>query len=133
MLKNFIFLSFVLITACDSDRGSVELGNDGQIIAGKAILKCEKPRKSYASNIDAAVVASVDTVDKTIDSDLTASLKKEITKLSDYSQSGLDLDLILFRLCEMSINRGFSPEQAEHLFRDATQMWGESEDALKKN
>lgn len=39
------------------------------------------------------------------------------------SQKGLDLDLLLFRICEISINRGFTNEQTSQLINRVIDLW----------
>jgi len=54
---------------------------------------------------------------------IEASLSQTVTRLSDYSSDGLDIDLILFRLCEISINKGFTKNQTDSLFQNAIDAW----------
>jgi hypothetical protein len=112
----------ISVLGCDN-QGKVTYGENGKITEGTGTLKCEKPQKPYASNVDGAVSAAVNTAGKAANGDVSAKLRTEVVKLQDYSQQGLDVDLILFRICEMSINRGFTNEQTIALFNIALAGW----------
>jgi hypothetical protein len=112
----------IALFGCDN-QGKVSYGKDGQITEGTGTLKCTKPQKRYASNVDGAVSAAVNTAGKAANGDVSGKIKTEVVKLQDYSQQGLDVDLILFRICEMSINRGFTNEQTIGLFNAALAGW----------
>jgi len=111
-----------LVIGCDN-QGKVDIGKDGEITQGTATLKCTKPQRRYASDVDGAVSAAVKTAGQAATGDVSAKVKSEVVKLQDYSQQGLDVDLILFRICEMSINRGFTNEQTIGLFNAALAGW----------
>jgi hypothetical protein len=111
-----------LITSCAS-RGTVEFGEGGKIVRGEGIAQCGAPRKPYAKEVDAELKLELKDLDLTAD----AALKDKVIKLTDYSQKGLDLDLLLFRICEMSINRGFTNEQTSQLIQKVITLWNQEE------
>jgi len=100
-----IFLLHIgMITSCN--RGKVKLGKGGEIEEGTAILKCEMPRKPYTKEIEALVKKELNKLKDTSNVNFEMALRTKVIQLTDYSTKGLDLDLLLFRICEMSINRG---------------------------
>lgn len=111
-----------MIIAC-SCKSTLKLGKKGEIESGKIYAKCTKPQKRYTKSIDAAVKGSIKALDTVNSSNLTASVKTEVIKLTDYSQQGLDLDLVLFRLCEMGNNRLLNSEQTNALITEAMKSW----------
>ena len=50
-------------------------------------------------------------------------IQKNIVLLSDYSSKGLDRDLLLYRLCEITTNRGFTPEQTSRFYKESITIW----------
>lgn len=123
LLSGVLVFVILLSLGCATDRGTVRYGQGGQITSGTGIAYCEEPRKSYTSEIDAAVKAAIKSANSSNYTEVGAQLKNEIVKLTDYSQKGLDLDLVLFRVCEMSINRGFTSEQTKELIKETIQIW----------
>lgn len=121
----FVTLLLLVLSACvthdDSapDRGEVQYVVNGKIGGGTGVLRCETPRKSYAQDIVAALNGELASIDLTVD----AEYRNKITRLTDYSQSGLDLDLLLFRICEISINRGLTNDQTTGLLTRAVEIW----------
>jgi len=119
--KTLLMLSIsLLFFSCKS---TLKLGKNGEIDSGKIYAKCTKPQKRYTKSIDAAVKGSMQSLG-TVDSlNLTASVKTEVIRLTDYSQQGLDLDLVLFRLCEMGNNRLLNSDQTNSLISEAMKSW----------
>ncbi|MES2429386.1 MAG: hypothetical protein V4556_00535 [Bacteroidota bacterium] len=116
----FIIIITIIISSCRSSR---TIGEGGKIVSGKVYTKCTKPQKRYTKSVEAAVKGSIKALDTTNNGSLSASLKTEVTRLTDYSQQGLDLDLLLFRLCEMSNNSSLSPDNTNKLFGEAMKTW----------
>ena len=119
-LTTIFITAFLALTSCRSTR---TIGEGGKIVSGKVYTKCTKPQKRYTKSVEAAVNASIKALDTANSSKLSASLKTEVVRLTDYSQQGLDLDLLLFRLCEMSNNSSLSPENTNNLFNEAIKTW----------
>lgn len=124
-LIKFVLLSFFVInvSCINPNRGTVRYGDGGKIIDGQAIVRCDPPRKTYAKELDTQVKAKVGELNKVPASELDAKLKTTIVHLADYSTQGLDMDLIMFRICEMSANRGFTNEQTTELIKIAMNSW----------
>jgi hypothetical protein len=106
--------------------GKVKYGKDGVIESGTSKTKCTPPTKRYTKSIDAVVKGSIDSLLKFPKGNLEVGVKNTVTRLSDYSSEGLDIDLILFRVCEMANNRGLSASQTETLMRRAIDAWGQN-------
>lgn len=123
------FLTLILTGSCN--RGTIKYGSDGVITAGKGKAKCEKPNKPYAKEMDLAVKAEVEELGAIPSAQLDTKLKSTVVHLADYSTQGLDRDLLLFRICEMSINRGFTSDQTLSLIENAMTVW--DEELKKKN
>ena len=102
---------------------NLKLGQGGNIAGGNIRPKCTKPAKRYTKSIDAALDGSVAKWKEVSDVDLTASVKSEVVKLADYSTQGLDFDLILFKICEMSRNRSLNPDQTNDLIALGMKSW----------
>jgi hypothetical protein len=118
-LKFLAAVFVIILTSCSN----LKLGKDGAIESGKIYPKCSKPQKRYTKSVDAALKGSVAKWKVVSGVDLDASIKTEVTKLTDYSQEGLDLDLVLFRICEMSRNRSLTPEQTNDLITLGMKSW----------
>lgn len=103
--------------------GKVKYGKGGTIESGTSVTRCTPPAKRYAKNLDAIVKASVDSVGNLPTGQIELGLKQTVTRLSDYTSEGLDIDLLLFRLCEMANNRGLSAEQVERLNSQTIEAW----------
>jgi hypothetical protein len=116
-------LSFFLLSVTCVAQGHGDLGKDGTIIGGRVKFRCSKPSKRYTKTVNVAVKGAFDTWKEVSNLDLSASVKTEVAKLTDYSQEGLDLDLILFRVCEISNNRGLNAEQINDLIMTSTSTW----------
>ena len=131
-LTNSILITSFLclfLFSCQSNQGKVIYGNDGSVVGGTGIARCEKPNKPYANTMDASVKAEVEQLGSIPSAELDAKLKTSVVKLTDYTSEGLDRDLLLFRICEMSINRGFTNEQTKSLIEKTMGIWDEE---LKK-
>ena len=106
-----------------SNMGSAKYGKDGSYLEGSGKTRCSYPSKRYTKDLDAKVKASIDSLAGLPQGSIDLGVKQTVTRLSDYSSSGLDIDLILFRLCEISNNKGFSSEQTDKLFSTAIDAW----------
>lgn len=84
---------------------------------------CTKPHKSYAKNIDAAVNAKFESLENLPKSDIEANLKSSVVQLATYSTQGLDRDLLMFRICEMSLKLGFTQTATQKLIERAMDSW----------
>jgi hypothetical protein len=122
-----------LIPSCSSNRGKIKQGKGGEIQSADVVARCEEPRKTYAKEIQATLKAEIDKLNKIPDIRLEAELRNKVIRLSDYSAKGLDLDLLLFRICEMSLNRGFTSDQTSYLIEIAIKAWSEKEERRTTN
>lgn len=124
ILSQIVIILTVLSLMSSCSRSVKTLGSNGEIVGGKTYAtKCTKPAKRYSKSVEAAVEGSIKALDVTNSNKLTSSLKTEVIRLTDYSQQGLDLDLILFRLCEMSRNSSLTQTSTQILFSDAIKTW----------
>jgi len=123
--KIFVFFFVVLLlTSCVTNRGTVEYGKDGVIVGGKGKARCKEPDKRYNPEITAKVSTEIDKLKDIPYVKLGLELHRSVKQLSvDYSQEGLDLDLILFRICEMSLNRGLTNKHTVELTKKAIEAW----------
>lgn len=125
-MKSIIVISILFFLSCTSSRqGRVIQGKDGKIESAIINAKCTPPSRSYATDIDAKLKAEMDSLRFTPKASFDASFQQKIVKLKEYSSLGLDLDLLCFRICEMSNNRGFTSEQTMKLISDAINIWGQ--------
>lgn len=126
-MKNFFFLIVTITTivlSCKSSKmGKASYGKDGAIEKGTVKTKCTYPSKRYTKDLDAKVKASIDSLAGLPQASVDLAVKQTVTRLTDYSTEGLDIDLILFRLCEISLNKGYSAEQTSTLFATAIDAW----------
>lgn len=119
-----IFYLAILILSCSPSRmGKANYGEDGQIKAGTVHTKCTKPSKRYAKGIDVKVKGGIDSLNALPFNEFSLGVSQTVTRLADYSSEGLDIDLILFRLCEISLNKGFTADQTNMLFSVAMDSW----------
>lgn len=103
--------------------GKTKYGKDGVIESGVAKTKCTYPTKRYTKSLDIKVKKGIDSLALLPSENLELGVTQTVSRLSDYSSEGLDVDLILFHLCEISINKGFSAEQTNALFKTAIDAW----------
>ena len=103
--------------------GKTKYGADGAIISGSATTKCSHPTKRYAKGLEIKVKNGIDSLAMIPAANIDLALSQTVTRVADYSSDGLDIDLILFRLCEISINKGFSANQTDSLFKTAIDSW----------
>ena len=125
--KTKLFL-LILILLSSCNRGIVRYGEGGAVIEGTGRAKCEKPSKRYAKELDASVKTQVDELNNVPSAELDAKLKTMVVKMSDYTSEGLDRDLLLYRICEMSINRGLTNQQTTDLINNAMGIWNKEID-----
>ena len=126
--KSTIIFSITLIifSGCSADgpnRGEVGFGDDGRVISGTGKAYCTPPSKRYTNELEATVDLELDGLKDIAKANFEAELGNKIQKLTDYSQKGLDIDLLLYRVCEISINRGFTNEQTSGLVKETIKMW----------
>lgn len=133
-LKTVVF--FLILGICSSCRtskmGTVKKGKDGKIVNGTTRLRCTYPSKRYTTGLDFRVKTNIDSLIRVPYNKLDIAVSRTIAKLSDYTSEGLDLDLFLFRLCEMANNRGLTAEQTQSLLFSAMNKWNASEEIKKK-
>ena len=122
-----LILYFSLVTSCSTNRGRIKQGRGGEIQSADIIAHCKEPRKTYAKEIEASLKAEIDKLRRIPNARLEAELRNKVIRLSDYSTKGLDLDLLLFRICEMSLNRGFTNDQTSRLIEIAIEAWSEKQ------
>lgn len=123
----FVGLSFFFSFCSSSKQGKVIQGKDGKIESAIIDARCSYPKKTYAKELDAKIKAEVDSLRFTPQSNFDVSFNQKVIKLHDYTAKGLDLDLLLFRVCEMANNRGFTSEQTSLLIQKAIDLWGQAE------
>lgn len=125
IIKNFLFaLSAIFLVSCNSSKmGKATVGKNGEIQKGYITYKCTHPQKTYTKAIEAKVRNGMDSLSVLSKSSLELGVTQTVTKLSEYSSDGLDLDLILFRLCEISINKGLTAAETESFLKIATDAW----------
>lgn len=112
-----------MVLACCKSQGHLNLSKGGEIESGKVNLECAKPLKTYTKAVDAALKGSVAKLETTEGIDLNATVKTEVIKLTQYSQQGLDLDLLVFRMCQMTNNKALSSTQAQEIITLAMKTW----------
>jgi hypothetical protein len=120
-----ILLFTLIIASCNSSKrtGKVIYGEGGKIESGYSKIGCTPPTKRYTKDLDARVKASIDSLLPIPIKDIDLGLTQKITRLSDYTSQGLDFDLIMFRICEMANNRGFSAGRTDSLIQNAFKIW----------
>jgi hypothetical protein len=123
-MKLVIVICSLIILSCNSAKqGRIKQGKNGVIESGVIKPKCTPPQKSYAKEFDARVKAEMDSLRYASLSSFEAAFNQKVIKLREYSSKGLELDLVLFRICEMSNNRGFSNDQTADLISKAILLW----------
>lgn len=115
-------------SSCQIKRG-VEQRNEGKVESGKYKLYCESPKlpeygkfkKTINEYLGEAIGSRFDFSDT-----LKYTIAEKVSILASFSQQGLDLDLVLFRICEMSINRNLSEKETSELISQAINSWERS-------
>lgn len=130
LLNNYvlwaIFIQVIFLsTSCKMSRG-IEHRNGGNVKSGKYKLYCESPTLpdygKFKNTIDDYLGKSLNNKTNYSDS-LKYTIAEKVAILASFSQQGLDLDLVLFRICEMSINRNLSEKQTSELIAQAINSW----------
>jgi hypothetical protein len=122
----FVFITILLISCSTTkNRGKLTVGEGGVITGGQIKVYCDPPQKQYAKEVEAKLLAEISELKNIPEVKLETSLNSKVIKLADYSSQGLDRDLLLFRICEMSVNRGLSNEQTKNLIDKAIKVWDE--------
>lgn len=122
-LLPFLFLFAFSCKTPSPNQGKAIYGKNSEYLGGSGTVKCTQPSKRYTKDLNAKVKASIDSLGFLPSASIDLGVKQTVTRLSDYSSDGLDIDLILFRLCEISNNKGFSAEQTNRLFNVAIDAW----------
>ncbi|MEJ7684950.1 MAG: hypothetical protein WKG06_45315 [Segetibacter sp.] len=127
-MKNIVnaFLCLIVCTSinCNSSKmGKTKYGKDSAIESGSATTRCTHPTKRYTKGLEMKVKVGIDSLSLLPSQNLDAEVRQTVTRLSDYSSEGLDIDLVLFHLCEISINKGFTKDQTSALFQNAIDAW----------
>jgi hypothetical protein len=126
-MKTLLFFVMAFVFSCSpSKQGKVRQGKNGQIESASITAKCTPPQKSYAREIESNLKAEMDSLKFTPRATFDATFNQKIVQLREYSSSGLDLDLLTFRICEMANNRGLTSEQTSSLIEKAIQLWKEA-------
>lgn len=121
----------VVFSFC-SERVTKTVG--GQVTETERIrLGCTKPSKRYAKNIESSVKTKLNALGAIPPTELEARLKTTVVQLADYSSAGLDKDLVLFRVCEMSNNLKLNGQQAESLIKVASGTWDQELEKKKSS
>ncbi len=119
-----IILICILFISCNSSKlGKSKIGADGAVISGTNTNRCSHPTKVYAKSLEIKVQNALDSTLGLPFSKLNLGVNQTVTKLGEYSPEGLDMDLILFRLCQISLNKGFTANQTEELLKIAIASW----------
>lgn len=114
----------LLFYSCSTNRmGKAKYGKDGKLENETTIKRCTPPTKRYTKDLDLRVKNSVDSLSILPKTQIDIGLKQTVTRLSDYTSEGLDIDLILFHLCETSQNNHFSDSLTGTLFQSAIDAW----------
>jgi len=129
-----IFL-FIIGLSCNRGvrLGKEKYGKDGQIISGTTIKECTYPRKTYVKSMDIAVKGIVDSLRFVPVNELEIKVAQTVTRLVDYTSSGLDRDLFYFRMCELVNTRSFTAQQTADFLIKAMEIWDNNEEIKKKS
>lgn len=133
-LINIISIGLI-VTSCNSSRnmGYVKQGEGGKIISGKVKVTCTAPAKMYTKDLTASIDAELDSLMSIPKSKLNISLNKKMVRIAEYSQKGLDRDLVLFRICEMANNRGFTSKESSRLIEEALKVFDDRVQIINQN
>jgi len=115
-----LFLTAVLSGCRPPKSGITHYGKDGKIKDGKSISRCSKPVKPYTKSVEVALQLNLDS-SKILKGNIEANLKEAVTKLGEYTSDGLDYDLVLWRICEISA--GLPAEQRDKLVNQVREDW----------
>lgn len=125
-MKKYIWLLVPILSflSCSSSRqGKVIQGKDGKIEKATIMAKCTPPAKSYSKDLSLKVKAEVDSLRYVPAMQFDAAFEQKVVKLREYSSQGLDVELMLFHICEMANNRGFTSEQTSSLIERAISLY----------
>lgn len=124
----FFVLLFVLHTlSCKhgKDIGTIQFNNT-EILEGSARLNCTKPNKTYSQKIERILQLEIDALNEIPKEKLSLSIDESAVRMFQHVNEGLDRDLLLFRICEMSINRGLTNTQTTELIKLVIKSWSTS-------
>lgn len=117
-------LSLVLMISCSSSKqGRVIQGENGKIKSAVINAKCTPPQKSYAKDLTVKVKAEIDSLRFVPTAVFESAFEQKVVKLRDYSSQGLDIELMMFHICEMANNRGLTSEQTTSLIEKAISIY----------
>jgi len=85
--------------------------------------KCTPPTKRYTKDLDLKVKASIDSLKYFSSADLELGVTQKVIHLTDYSTAGVDVDLVLWRICETAFTMKLSPDQTQALMSKAIDVW----------
>lgn len=123
-IKILFLGSTIAIGSCNSSKmGKIIYGKDGKIESGTGSTRCTHPSKTYAKGVEFHVKNSFDSLAVVPKANIDFALSQTVTRLTDYSSDGLDLELILFQVCEISNNRGLTSPEINSLTQIATDAW----------
>lgn len=145
-LKPLIFI-FILasIVACESRppsieertfrAGELEFGPEGEIARGKVSYGCtEQAPPAYTEATRSSLDASLRL--KTVEMEnIESEFSKNVRSFTAHTSEGTDLNSILFYICQISANRGFTEGTTKSLIEMAILSWsnksGRSPESLK--
>ncbi|WP_157974335.1 hypothetical protein [Lewinella sp. IMCC34183] len=121
-----LLLSVFVAASCTTKVGSRKTSSiDGvtTVKTNERIIPCNPPDKRYSKDVTRAVKTQLTSMPNLPDIEFETETKKNVIALSDYSSKGLDIDLLLYRFCEITTNRGFSPEQTKEFYQEQSRIW----------
>jgi hypothetical protein len=117
-------LGLLLMISCSSSKqGRVIQGENGKIKSAVINAKCTPPQKSYAKDLTVKVKAEIDSLRFVPTAVFESAFEQKVVKLRDYSTQGLDIELMMFHICEMANNRGLTSEQTASLIEKAISIY----------
>lgn len=137
MKTTLLLLTALFLFTCTSTIGtrkSTTIDGVTNTETKERIVPCSLPEKRYEKDVSRALSAQLGDVPNLPYGEFETEIKKRVVELSEYSSKGLDLDLLMYRLCEITTNRGFSPEQTQEFYEAQSRIWfialGDKEVAL---
>jgi spore coat protein CotF len=124
-MRNFSTLFLVIFISCNTpgQMGKVQYDSNGKVASGSSKTSCPPPSKRFTKALDIKLKAGFDSLAMTPKTNLELALAQTVTRLSDYSSEGLDIQGILYWVCVMANNRGFNAEEINNLMKTAGDAW----------
>lgn len=132
---NFLVIFLTLMSGCKSGPpitenrtvifGEASQGDEGRITVAQVKMKCTEPApSSYTESVKNLLETNLRL--QTVESlKLAAEFSRNMQSFTAHTPEGTDLKSILFYICEVSINRGFSDETTANLMGLAIMAWVE--------